>query len=167
MVPTTLKQEVLRECHDLPAVGHVGIRRTMELVDRQFYWCGMRGDVTSYVKTCPTCQQMKSDNRAKAELLQPLPIPTRKWKQVATNLVTDLPEFGGYIAIAVFVDRLTMMVHFAPCTKEVTVPNMRNYLWTMSLGYTVYGECSFWIEIHDLTVGSGKVFSTCLVPRSE
>ena len=82
----------------------------------------MRGDVTSYVKTCPTCQQMKSDNRAKAGLLQPLPVPTRKWEQVTTDLVTDLPESGGYTAIAVFVDRLTKMVHFAPCTKEVTAP---------------------------------------------
>ena len=122
VVPTTLKQEVLCECHDLPAVGHVGIRRTMELVDRQFHWHGMRGDVTSYVKTCPTCQQKKSDNRAKAGLLQPLPVPTRKWEQVTTDLVTDLPESGGYTAIAVFVDRLTKMVHFAPCTKEVTAP---------------------------------------------
>ena len=34
VVPTILKQEVLCECHDLPAVGHMGICQTMELVDR-------------------------------------------------------------------------------------------------------------------------------------
>ena len=122
VVPITMKQDVLRECHDIPAVGHVGIRRTLDLVDRQFHWRRWRRDVTSYVRTCPTCQQMKSDNRAKAGLLQPLPVPTRKWEQVTTDLVTDLPESGGYTAIAVFVDRLTKMVHFAPCTKEVTAP---------------------------------------------
>ena len=38
------------------------------------------------------------------------------------DLVTDLPEAEGYTAVAVFVDRLTKMVHFAPCTKEVTAP---------------------------------------------
>ena len=38
------------------------------------------------------------------------------------DLVTDLPESHGYTAIAVFVDRMTKMVHFAPCTKEVTAP---------------------------------------------
>ena len=80
VVPAQMKQRVLRECHDIPAVGHVGIRRTMELVDRQFHWRGLRKDVTSYVQTCPTCQMMKNDNRAKAGLLQPLEIPTSKWE---------------------------------------------------------------------------------------
>ena len=120
MVPKSLRQYILKECHDVPSVGHVGMRRTLNLVDRQFHWNGLRSDVISYVRTCPTCQEMKSDNRAKAGLLQPLEIPDRKWAQVTTDLVTDLPESSGYTAIAVFVDRFTKMVHFAPCTKEVT-----------------------------------------------
>ena len=61
---------------------------------------------------------MKSDNRAKAGLLQPLEIPTKKWVHVTTDLVTDLPESDGYTATAVSVDKLTKMVHFAPCQKE-------------------------------------------------
>ena len=81
---------------------------------------------------------MKLDNRAKAGLLQPLEIPTRKWAQVTTDLVTDLPESDGYTAIAVFVDRYTKMVHFAPCRKKVTAWNMPGYLLTMSSAYTVY-----------------------------
>ena len=63
---------------------------------------------------------MKSDNRKKVGLLQPIPVPTRKWEQITTDLVTDLPPSAGYTAIAVFVDRLTKMVHFVPCTKEVS-----------------------------------------------
>ena len=39
---------------------------------------------------------------------------------ITTDLVTDLPESNGYMAIAVFMDKLTKMVHLAPCTKEVT-----------------------------------------------
>jgi hypothetical protein len=122
VVPKSLRQFVMKECHDVPSVGHVGMRRTLDLVDRLFHWRGLRADVTSYVRTCPTCQEMKSDNRAKAGLLQPLEIPSRKWAQVTTDLVTDLPESDGYTAVAVFVDRMTKMVHFAPCTKEVTAP---------------------------------------------
>ena len=37
-----------------------------------------------------------------------------------TDLVTDLPESEGKTAIAIFVDRLSKMVHFAPCTKEIS-----------------------------------------------
>ena len=63
---------------------------------------------------------IKADNRKKVGALQPMPPPERKWSQVTTDLVTDLPESEGYTAVAVFVDRLTKRVHFAPCTKEIT-----------------------------------------------
>ena len=63
---------------------------------------------------------MKSNNRKKAGLLQPIPIPSRKWEQITIELVTGLPPSGGYIAIVVFVDHLTKMVYFAPCTKEIS-----------------------------------------------
>ena len=63
---------------------------------------------------------MKSDNRAKAGLLQPLEIPLRKWAHITMDLVTDLPESNGVTAIVVFIDKLTKMVHLARCKKEVT-----------------------------------------------
>ena len=63
---------------------------------------------------------MKSDSRAKAGLLKPLEIPSRKWAHVTTDLVTDLPESNEFTAIVVFVDKLTKMVHLARCKKEVT-----------------------------------------------
>ena len=63
---------------------------------------------------------MKSDNRKKAGLLQPIPIPSRKWEQITTGLVTDLPPSVGYTTIAIFVDRLIKMVHLAPCAKDIS-----------------------------------------------
>ena len=112
--------EILKECHDVLAMDHVGMCTTLELVDRQFQWRGLRGDTINYVKTCPVCRMMKSDSRAKVRLLQHLEIPPRKWAHVTTNLVTDLPESGGVTAIAVFVDKLTKIVHFSGTSKEVT-----------------------------------------------
>ena len=38
VVPTSLRQRILRECHDIPSVGHVGIHRTMELLERSYHW---------------------------------------------------------------------------------------------------------------------------------
>ena len=70
IVPRSLRQNILKECHNVPFTGHVGMRKTLELVDRQFHWRGLRGDTIQYVKTCPTCQIMKSDSRAKAGLLK-------------------------------------------------------------------------------------------------
>ena len=39
---------------------------------------------------------------------------------VIMDLVTDLPESNGYMAIVVFMDKLMKMVHLTYCTKEVT-----------------------------------------------
>ena len=63
---------------------------------------------------------MKSNNRAKAGVLRPLEIPSRKWAYVTTNLVTNLPESNGFTAIVVFIDKLTKMVHLIGYKKEVT-----------------------------------------------
>ena len=63
---------------------------------------------------------MKSDNRAKAGLLQTLKIPSRKWTHVTTDLVTGLPESNGFMAIVVFIQKLMKMVYLARYKKEVT-----------------------------------------------
>ena len=63
---------------------------------------------------------MKSDNQKRANALQPIGLLERAWQQVTTDLVTDLPKRDGKTAVAVFVDRLTKMLHFFPCTKEIT-----------------------------------------------
>ena len=38
IVPQSLRQNILKECHDEPFIGHVGMHKTLELVDRQFHW---------------------------------------------------------------------------------------------------------------------------------
>ena len=119
VVPQSLRQQIMSENHDVPSVGHVGMCRTLELVDKYFHWRELKGDVVQYVKTSPTYQMVKSDSRGKAQLLRPLEIPSRKRAHVTTDLVTNLPDSDGYTTIAVFMDKLTKMVHLACCTKEV------------------------------------------------
>ena len=177
VVPTSLRQRILRECHDVPSVGHVGIRRTLELLERSYHWKGMRGDATSYVRTCPTCQMVKADNRKKAGPLQPIPPPERKWSHVTTDLVTDLPDSEGYTAIAVFVDRLTKRVHFAPCTKEVDAAEYaRIFIETVfrhhGLPEVIISDrdprftSKFWTTLFEL-LGTDLRFSTAFHPQTD
>ena len=177
VVPLSLHQHVLHECHDIPTVGHVGMQRTLDLVDRQFHWRNMRSDVISYVKTCPVCQEMKSETRAKAGLLKPLEIPTRKWAHVTTDLVTNLPESDGFTAVAVFVDRMTKMVHFAPCTKEVTAPQYArlfvDYVFRLhGMPEVIVSDrdpqftSRFWKSLFEL-LGTDLRFSTAFHPQTD
>jgi transposase InsO family protein len=75
---------------------------------------------------CLVCQRNKAQTVKKAGLLQPLSVPSFEWESVSMDFITQLPVTkSGYDAIAVFVDRLTKMVHFAPTytdcsTRDVT-----------------------------------------------
>ena len=55
----------------------------------------MGEDIQAYVRSYPVYYVMKSYNRKKVGLLKPIPIPNRKWKQITTNLVTDLQPSAG------------------------------------------------------------------------
>ena len=51
-VPESCKAEVLKMCHDVPMVGHPGYKKTLDLVQRSFYWEGLAGYVEKYVQGC-------------------------------------------------------------------------------------------------------------------
>ena len=118
IIHKSLPQQILKECHDVPFTSHVGMCKTLELVDRQFHWLGLQGDTIQYVKTYPKCQMMKSNNKPKAGLLQPLEITARKCAHVTTDLVTDISESNGFMVIVIFLDKLTKMVHLVGCKKR-------------------------------------------------
>jgi hypothetical protein len=119
VVPSSQRQRILEEHHDVPTAGHLGVERTLEMLQRLYWWKGIRQSVKEYVKTCPKCQMFKTENQAPKGLRQAIPVPTAKWEQITTDLVTDLPESHGFTAVAVFIDRLTKFVIFVPCRKEL------------------------------------------------
>jgi Chromo (CHRromatin Organisation MOdifier) domain/Integrase zinc binding domain len=93
----------------------------MKQAAKLYWWPGMAKDIKRFIKSCDACQRNKSSNQLPAGLLQPLPIPGRRWETVTTDFITDLPTTAaGFDSIVVFVDKLTKMVHLAPCNKTVT-----------------------------------------------
>ena len=63
LVPETLKEEVLRHCHDLPSSGHFGIRKTYKKIKQSFMWYKRYLDTKLYVQTCPHCNKNKKPNK--------------------------------------------------------------------------------------------------------
>lgn len=110
----SLRDRVIRQHHDAPYAAHRGIAKTLELIERLFWWPGLRHDVEKYVKTCNLCQRMKGSNQKKAGLLQPLKVPAGPWRSVSMDLITGLPKSNGFDSILVFVDRFTKYVVFVP-----------------------------------------------------
>jgi hypothetical protein len=74
-----LRNLVLKEMHDVPYAGHPGYQKIITAVRSQFFWLIMKKDVVDYIAQCMECQKLKADHRHPMGLLQPLPIPEKKW----------------------------------------------------------------------------------------
>ncbi|OWY95325.1 reverse transcriptase [Phytophthora megakarya] len=60
VVPSTMIQEVLQNCHDSLEGGHQGIARTFYRVKLDYYWIGLYADVARHVRSRPDCSSSKS-----------------------------------------------------------------------------------------------------------
>ena len=121
----TLRLKIMQELHDTPAAGHFGFEKTYNLLSREFYWPKMIKNIKDFVASCEICQRFKSGNKLPAGLLQPLPIPSHNWDQIAMDFIVQLPKTkAGWDAIVVFVDRLSKQAHFAPTKTTATAPEI-------------------------------------------
>ncbi len=57
---TSLQGKIIAQCHDHVLAGHPGIKKTKELVLREYWWPKMKKTVDTYIKGCEVCQQTKS-----------------------------------------------------------------------------------------------------------
>ena len=116
----TLREEVMRAAHDSVFSGHLGVRKTLDLLQRQFWWVGMKQTVAKFIRSCDHCQRNKSLTAKPLGALQPLQLPLGKWSSISVDFITELPETATtqYTAICVFVDRLTKMVHLVPTVEQ-------------------------------------------------
>ena len=65
MIPTTLIDEILLNCHNSIEGGHQGIVRTYHRVKSDYYWTGLCADVAKHVQACEDCSTGKSKPQLK------------------------------------------------------------------------------------------------------
>jgi RNase H-like domain found in reverse transcriptase/Reverse transcriptase (RNA-dependent DNA polymerase)/Integrase zinc binding domain/Chromo (CHRromatin Organisation MOdifier) domain len=173
-----IKAIIFQELHDSVTGGHLGYAKTLESISRRFFWPGMQSDVKLYVKTCPTCQRSKHVNQRPAGLQQSIPTPKSAWEQVTLDLLTSLPVTkDGHNAAVVFVDRLTKMLHWEPCTVNVTAEGVAKLYLQSVVRYHGFARklisdrdprfvAGFWQELQKL-LGTRVNMSTADHPQSD
>ncbi len=116
---TSLRLHIMMRTHSSTAGGHVGRRKTIDLVKRSYVWHGMTKDIDQFVRHCHLCTRSKVRKEASSGFLKPLQIPFRAWSDISIDYIVNLPECEHegqiYRHILVVVDRLTKMRHFIPC----------------------------------------------------
>ena len=116
------KRQIIKSCHDPPIYGHPGISKTIQLVERQYWWPRMKFDITDYVKGCAECQRHKVNNRPTKAPLQPIyPKPeATPFDTVAIDFITKLPVSQGFDSILTVTDHdCTKAAIFIPCNEEI------------------------------------------------
>ncbi|KAK3566671.1 hypothetical protein QTP86_002846 [Hemibagrus guttatus] len=56
-VPKAVRSQILQWGHCSRLTCHPGTSRTLEFLQRRFWWPTIKEDVTTFVKACPTCNQ--------------------------------------------------------------------------------------------------------------
>ena len=119
-----LRLHLIQSHHSTPAFGHPGRAKTLELLQREYYWQTMRAGVDCFVRNCDPCRRSRTARHAPFGLLRPLPVPRAPWQDISMDFVVGLPWSNGCDAIWVVADRLTKQRHLVPCRGDVDAKDL-------------------------------------------
>jgi transposase InsO family protein len=57
VLPPQFRNHILHHFHD--RLGHFGVGKTAEMIERRFYWPGLRKTVAEHIRKCEPCQRSK------------------------------------------------------------------------------------------------------------
>jgi len=130
-----IKEEILKENHDLVDVGHPGQHRMLKLIKRTYWWPGLKENIKKYIQGCFKCQQKKVQHQRKAGELHSLEIPKGPWQEISINIIGPLPKSNGIDTIVVIVDQFTKMIRLKTTTMNISSEGIakiyRDKIWKL------------------------------------
>jgi len=130
-----LRTEVIRLHHDVPAVGHGGRWKTVELVTRNYWWPGVTRDVGKYVEGCDLYQRIKNRTEELAGKLKLSEVLRKPWLYITVDFITKLLVVAGKDAILVVCDWLSKITHFVATTEGTSAEGLarlfRDNVWKL------------------------------------
>ena len=118
-----LWMEVIQKHHNFPVAIYPSYKKTLNLLQHNYYWPGMATTVKEYITRCDTCQRFKGSNMAPAGLLYQLETPLKLWEHISADFITDLPLSHSFDVILTVVDWFLKEVELIPCTKTCLALN--------------------------------------------
>lgn len=92
VVPESLRISVLKECHDNPSAGHLGVKKTVNRVRQHYYWPSLIADVKQYVRHCEICASHKSSQLPPSGMMGRQREVTEPFQIVSMDLMGPFPR---------------------------------------------------------------------------
>ena len=91
VIPSSLREEVLREIHQRVVSGHLGEQKMLHQIKERFYWPGMAKDVRNWCRTCASCATNKSPSTQACAPLQTI-TAGHPMQIIAVDITGPFPE---------------------------------------------------------------------------
>jgi hypothetical protein len=123
-----LRKTVTESFHNPAIMGHPGQFKTLEMVQRNFWWPGMSNFIKAFVEGCATCQETKNITHPTVVLLQPAEIPELPFQYITVDFIVKLPKSQGFDSILVVTNQATKAMIAEPCNETIDAPRTAELL---------------------------------------
>jgi hypothetical protein len=160
-VPTSEPEKKIWEAHYSWVVGHIGVEKTVAILQKHFYCPKLRQDVNKYIGSFIVCDIFKLAIN-KQGLYTHLPIPKKPWESISMDYTFGLSstKHGNDCVFAV-IDRFLKMAILTASKKNVTMTNISKLffeqVWVhFGIPHTIISDrdnrflSTFWLHIWSL-----------------
>ena len=115
VVPKYISAKVMQEVH--AQIGHLGIHKTFEMLQRKFYWPGFHKDVEDFCKSCEVCAKNKTVPRPRSPM-KPIKVEPLPFHMIGVDLIGPLKttrQGNKYI--------LTVIDYYTKYAEAEALPN--------------------------------------------
>lgn len=157
--------------------GHEGVQKTLLRLRADFAIAHDRTRVREFVRRYEVCQRNKTEHLRPGGLLQPLPVPSTVWADIAMDFVEGVPRVNSMSVILTVVDRFSKYAHFVPIGHPYTAASVARVFFDEvvrlhGLPPSIVSDrdpaftSSFWRELFRLS-GVQLQYSTAFHPQSD
>ena len=90
-LPARLREEFVKQIHESPTVGYMGIMRTRDHVVAKYYFPSIIRTVERVIRDCDVCQRTKTGGHKLYGLLMSPDTLSTPWASIAMDFIVKLP----------------------------------------------------------------------------
>ncbi|UYV82468.1 hypothetical protein LAZ67_21002318 [Cordylochernes scorpioides] len=143
VVPSHIREMVIKYHHDVPTGGHFGVKKVMRRLKDDYYWTGMRTQVRNYIYRCEGCQ-LSNQGVTKAGNA-PHFRPGKPFEHLALDFIGPLEKTSrGHSSILTIVDLFTKFPILIPtrdqCASTVVKALLESVITIFGIPKTILSD---------------------------